>query len=291
MDGQEDLRQFVPEHDFFIGIDSDGCVFDSMEVKQKEFFIPNALKHFNLFAISAIVRRTWEFVNLYSIYRGSNRFLSLIKVFELLSADEDVKNSGVILPCINSLREWTKKENRLGNDSLRKHYHASNDQDILKILKWSEAVNEDIGAWLRNIPPFPKALEAVKLLSGKADIAVVSQTPYEAIRREWEENDLSKYIRIIAAQEQGTKSEHLALAARGKYPEDKILMIGDAKGDLDAAEANSVLFYPIIPGMENESWGRFSEEGFEKFSGGSYRGYYEDSLKEEFLRSLPENIY
>ena len=25
------LRDFQPKHDFFIGIDSDGCVFDSME--------------------------------------------------------------------------------------------------------------------------------------------------------------------------------------------------------------------------------------------------------------------
>jgi hypothetical protein len=32
------LQQFVPQHPFFIGIDSDGCVFDSMELKQKECF-------------------------------------------------------------------------------------------------------------------------------------------------------------------------------------------------------------------------------------------------------------
>lgn len=287
---QSDLLKFQPQHEFFIGIDSDGCVFDSMEVKQKEFFIPNALKYFELFAIAGIVRRTWEFVNLYSIHRGSNRFLSLIKVFEFLEADEDVKNSGVKLPDISSLRIWTREENKLGNDTLRKHYEASADKSIEKILRWSEAVNQDIATWLRNIPPFPGALNAIRYLSGKADIVVISQTPYGAIEREWEENNIIRYIRLIAAQEQGTKAEHIALGAKGKYPEDRIIMIGDAKGDLDAAESNSVLFFPIIPGSENESWERFLKEGFSRFTRGSFRGLYQDSLKTEFLNSLPDKL-
>ena len=79
MDDQSELRKFKPEHEFFIGIDSDGCVFDTMEVKQKEFFIPNALKHFDLFPISKILRETWEFVNLYSVHRGGNRYISILK--------------------------------------------------------------------------------------------------------------------------------------------------------------------------------------------------------------------
>jgi len=52
MDYQSELKKLQPAHEFFIGVDSDGCVFDTMEVKQKEFFIPNALKYFNLFSIS-----------------------------------------------------------------------------------------------------------------------------------------------------------------------------------------------------------------------------------------------
>ena len=27
------LREFTPSKEFFVGIDSDGCVFDSMEIK------------------------------------------------------------------------------------------------------------------------------------------------------------------------------------------------------------------------------------------------------------------
>lgn len=288
MDFQKALRELQPEHDFFIGIDSDGCVFDTMEVKQKEFFIPDALKYFDLFPVSKNLRNTWEFVNLYSVHRGSNRFISLIKVFDILNADERVKKSGIILPSTDTLKTWTEKENKLSNENLRKYYEKNPNPDLEKILTWSEAVNEDIGKWLKKIPPFPSARIAIETVFSHADIVIVSQTPLEAVEREWKENDLKKYVKFIAAQEHGTKTEHLVLAAKGKYPDNRILMIGDAKGDLDAAGNNAVLFYPILPGRENESWERFLEEGFKKFLDGSYKGSYEDSLLKEFISSLPE---
>ena len=158
---------------------------------------------------------------------------------------------------------------------------------LKKVLKWTEAVNKEIGRLMPNIPPFPHALKAIKEISDIADLVIVSQTPLEALDREWEEHDLKKYVRTIAGQEHGTKTEHLALAAKGKYPDNKILMIGDAKGDLDAAKNNGILFYPIIPGKEDESWKYFLDEGLNKFKSGTYRGTYEESLINEFLKSLP----
>jgi phosphoglycolate phosphatase-like HAD superfamily hydrolase len=289
MDYQDSLKSFIPEHDFFIGIDSDGCVFDSMEVKQKEFFIPTALKLFDLYAISGILRKTWEFVNLYSINRGSNRFVSIIKVFDLLSKNEHVKHSGVKLPDMRSLEEWVKTENRLGNESLRKYYEKNHDPDIGKIFRWSEAVNSEIGRWLRHVPAFPHAKEAIKRISSAADLVIVSQTPLEALNREWKEIDLNQHIRFIAAQEHGTKTEHIAVAAKGKYADGKILMIGDAKGDLDAARNNGVLFYPIIPGREDESWEKFISEAYLNFTNCIYNGKYENSLIDDFMRSLPNS--
>ncbi|HLN56246.1 MAG TPA: HAD hydrolase-like protein, partial [Bacteroidales bacterium] len=242
---QSALRELRPVHDYFIGIDSDGCVFDTMEVKQKEFFIPNALKHFGLFAVAGIVRKTWEFVNLYSIHRGGNRFISIIKVFELLSGNEQVIKSGIRIPDMRSLRKWTTEESSLTNETLRKKVILTGDTDLEQVLRWSEAVNDDIARWLKKIPPFYSAKEAIEMIHGKADIVIISQTPLEAIEREWEENGLKKFLKFIAAQEHGTKTEHLALAAKGKYSDDRILMIGDAKGDLEASRNNNVLFYPI----------------------------------------------
>jgi predicted HAD superfamily phosphohydrolase YqeG len=131
-------------------------------------------------------------------------------------------------------------------------------------------------------------LRAIQIVSSKADLAIVSQTPLEAIAREWEENFMINYIRFIAGQEQGTKTEHIKTAAKGKYPDNKILMIGDAIGDLIAARENNILFCPIIPGKEDKSWERFINEGFERFITGRFAGTYEDSLQKEFIKSLPD---
>jgi phosphoglycolate phosphatase-like HAD superfamily hydrolase len=287
MDYQNDLKLLKPEHEFFIGIDSDGCVFDSMEVKQKEFFIPNALKYFDLFAISKILRETWEFVNLYSMYRGGNRFTSILKVFDLLNQRKEILESGYKLPDMTSLKKWVDAETKLGNDNLIRYYASHWDPDLEKVVKWTEAVNKDITDWLRNIPPFPNAKLSLEKIASKADIIIVSQTPLEALVREWDEHDLKKYVNYIAGQEHGTKTEHLALAAKEKYPEKKILMIGDAKGDLDAAKNNGILFYPIIPGNEDDSWKKFLTDGLDNFLEGRFDGAYEESLLTEFTKSLP----
>ncbi len=46
------LIDFKPQHDFFIGIDSDGCAFDVMELKQKECFTPATIRAWDLQPIS-----------------------------------------------------------------------------------------------------------------------------------------------------------------------------------------------------------------------------------------------
>jgi phosphoglycolate phosphatase-like HAD superfamily hydrolase len=287
MDFQESLKNLRPHHDFFIGIDSDGCVFDTMEIKQKKFFVPNALKYFDLYPIADVLSETWEFVNLYSIHRGGNRFTSIIKVFDLLKERKEIKSGNIKLPDLSSLKKWIKIETRLSNANLRRYFESDNTPGLENIVNWTEAVNKDITTKLGLIPPFTYAKQAIELMSANADLIIISQTPLEALEREWEENDLKKYVRIIAGQEHGTKTEHIALASKNKYPANKILMIGDAKGDRDAAVKNGILFFPIIPGKENESWELFIKEGYEEFINGRFKGNYEQMLLAEFEKSLP----
>ncbi|MCI0523081.1 MAG: hypothetical protein L0Y37_05440 [Bacteroidales bacterium] len=282
------LEELKPQKDFFIGIDSDGCVFDTMEVKQKEFFIPNAVKHFELFAISKYVRETWEFVNLYSKTRGINRFPALVKVIDMLAERPEIAELGFKLPDMEPLREWIKKETKLGNPALKEYVKNNPHPALEPVLKWTLAVNEDIGRWLKNTPPFPYARKSIERLSTLADAIVVSQTPHEALAREWEEHSIDRFVLAIAGQELGTKTEHITMAAKGKYPDDRILMIGDAPGDFRAAHDNGALFFPVIPGHENRSWKLFFEEALDRFISGEYRGEYQQRLISEFEKSLPE---
>ncbi len=288
MNHQQLLKDFKPAKKFFAGIDSDGCVFNTMELKQKEFFIPAGIKYFNLFPISGLVRETWEFVNLYSVHRGVNRFPAIVKVFELLEKRKEVAETGVILPDMRPLKKWINNESKLGNESLRKYCKQNPDQALDTILEWSESVNSDISKWVKGVRPFRNAGECIQRISNSADSIVVSQTPMEALKREWKEHGIDDLVGLIAGQEHGTKSEHIAFGAKGKYPDDKIIVIGDAPGDMKAARDNDVLFYPVIPGKEVESWGRLNDEAFDRFLSGSYRGDYQDNLLVEFLNALPE---
>jgi hypothetical protein len=58
----------------------------------------------------------------------------------------------------------------------------------------------EIGEWLRKMPPFPNKLKAIQMISSKANLVIISQTPLEAITREWEENDMMNFVMAIAAQ-------------------------------------------------------------------------------------------
>lgn len=289
MDLQQELMNLKPTKDFFIGIDSDGCAFDTMEIKHKECFCPNVIKHWELQKISKYVREAWDFVNLYSKTRGINRFKAIIKAFELLAERDEVKARKAVIPDLTPLIEWTKKETKLGNPALEKYAAEINDPIISLSLKWSKAVNTDITEMVYGIPPFPFMAESLEKIYGKADAIVVSQTPVEALTREWKENNIDKYVSIIAGQEYGTKTEHLKFAAKGKYEDHRILMIGDAPGDYKAAKDNGVLFFPVNPGHEEDSWQRFYEESLDKFFEGTYSGDYEKSLIDEFEKYLPEN--
>lgn len=288
MNLQEQLKNLQPTKEFFIGIDSDGCAFDTMEIKQKECFCPNFIKYYGLQKISRYARETWEFVNLYSKTRGVNRFLAVLEAFRLLSQRPEVHARGMELPDMTAILEWTKTETRLGNPALTDYAGKVKSRDIDLALAWSLQVNRDIENMVHGMPPFPGVRESLDKLNGFADALVVSQTPIEALEREWKENGIDGQVRLICGQEYGTKSEHLALAAKGKYPDDKILMIGDAPGDYKAAKANGVRFFPINPGHEEASWDRLLNEGLDRFLAGAFAGDYEQELLHTFDGYLPE---
>ena len=40
------LTEFKPGKEYFVGVDSDGCVFDNMGIKQEECFCPMMIGYF-----------------------------------------------------------------------------------------------------------------------------------------------------------------------------------------------------------------------------------------------------
>ncbi len=280
------MFEITPKHDFLVGIDSDGCVFDTMEIKHKECFIPNTINHYGLQGVSKYAREAAEFVNLYSKSRGINRFPALVEALEWLQKRPEVRARGVKIEIADSLRKWIAEETKLGNPALEAKVASCQDAELIKALEWSKAVNETIAGMVRGVPPFPYVRQCLEKLTGKADMLVVSATPNEALQAEWSEHDVAKYTAAICGQEIGTKKEMLVNAS--KYAAQHTLMIGDAPGDYSAAVANDCLFFPINPGEEETSWKRLHDEGIDRFLQGQFAGEYQRQLLEEFESYLPE---
>lgn len=289
-DPQEILRNFQSKHRFFVGIDSDGCVFDSMEVKHKECFIPRFIEFYHLAAVGKYAREAWEFVNLYSKDRGVNRFPALMKSLDLLARRPEVHKRGFQPPALPATRQWIANETKLANPTLKKKVEESADDELKHLLEWSLAVNQTVDHMVHDLPPFPFVRESLEQLWGQSDVMVVSATPLAALKKEWAEHGIDGLVDLIAGQEQGSKVEHLAMAAGPeRYARDHVLMIGDAPGDRKAAEANGVLFYPINPGHEDESWERLYRDALPRFFAGTYAGAYMADRIAEFEALLPES--
>ena len=288
---QQALHDFQPQHEFFVGIDSDGCVFNSMEVKHNDCFSVNLVKHFGLASISRQVHQAWDFVNLYSTTRGTNRFKAILLVCDFLREMQLVRKMGVAVPELSYLREWSETETKLGNPALQSAIDSATGErldELSQVMAWSLGVNESVAEIVYNLPPFPGVRETLQRLQGKSDVIVVSATPDEALIREWAEHEIDAYVALIAGQEMGTKTEHLTITTKDRYPENHVLMLGDSPGDLKAARDVGALFFPVNPGSEDTSWQLFLDEAMDKFFDGQYAGTYEEALIDKFQELLPE---
>ncbi|MGD8500115.1 MAG: HAD hydrolase-like protein [Phycisphaerales bacterium] len=294
IDPARPLKEFKPKQKFFVGIDSDGCAFDTMGIKQRECFCPWLIAYFGLQPVAQAARECKDFADLFSKTRGSNRHKTTKRIIsELLPAHPMAKARGFEVPQYPHYFAWVDDpKSLLSNDGLKQAINASSDPEVRRELElalaWSERVNWAIGETVKGMPPFAYVRESLEKIQPLADVIVVSATPNEALNREWEEHDIAKYVEVIAGQEMGTKAQHLEYAAKGRYEKNHVLMVGDAPGDMKAAKANDALFYPINPGDEVQSWKRFGDEAFDKFVNGEYAGKYEEKVIAEFDAYLPE---
>ncbi len=287
------LAAFRPAHEHLVCIDSDGCAFDTMGIKQRECFCPWMIAHFGLQPVAEAARECKVFADLFSKTRGANRHVTIKRILtELLPAHPLVRSRGFIVPRYPHYFAWVDDPGSLlSNEGLERAIVTAADpaarRELEAVLAWSKRVNWAVGEIVKGIPPFLGVREALERLAGTADVVVVSATPLEALRREWAEHGIDRYAGLICGQEMGTKAQQIA-AVRHGYSGDRVLMIGDAPGDLRAATLNDALFYPIVPGEEEAAWQRFVDEAMGRFLAGTYRGGYEEDLLNRFDRALPE---
>ena len=282
-DYRQILQSLPKRHDTLLCVDNDGTVFDTMEAKER-CFSRCIVGCFGFSGRDAeLAEEVFRYVNLDSIHRGQNRFKSLVLTFDYL------RERGVSVPDTARLREWVKNETRLGNPALAALLEREPSDELRAVLRWREESNAAIEAEVRGIPPFPHVRETLTRADIDSDIMVVSHTPESAIRREWTDHGLLPCAMYLAGQECGSKLQHIRYASAGKYPPERILVVGDSPGDEDAAEAAGVNFFPIIPHCEADSWFELGDEGLARFYAGRFDGEYQDQLLERFHAALPSD--
>lgn len=281
---KNDLIHFKPKHDVLVAIDSDGCVFDSMTIKQR-IFHTGIIKFWGLEPVESEFRQVAEWVALFSPWRGLNRFELLLKIFQCL--EQYFPTIGGTVVC-RPLEAFVKSGVPLSADELAKRIDQTGDPELKRVLDWSRTVSKEIAS-VRQMPVFPDVLPSLEKIRSAADAIVVSQTDESALVHEWRNAELVQFVDVIAGAELGSKIESLGTAMEGRYAPSRTLMVGDAPGDLETARATGSLFFPIVPGDEPASWIELRGEGLVRLLNGTFAGIYQQKLIKKFTTVLSEN--
>lgn len=259
-----------------LAVDSDGTVFDAMTPKHHECFTPALLDVFGLRGDAVtceIARELFLQINLRSPARGANRFDALALFWREFRSRIGGAQWERLKPArLDVFLEWagtssTRNEARL-SDAIAREKSAPADALALA-LDYSREVNRRCTLMPPPLP-FANAPETLRDAAKTCDIVIVSGGNGAIIREEWTRAGLIGLASDLRAQEAGTKTEILRMLAAKAGTAQRVLMVGDAPQDADAANVAGTLFFPIIPDDESTSWGELRREIIPAFVSGNY---------------------
>lgn len=271
------LEEFKKSKDFLICFDSDGCVLNTMEAKQRQCFGPCLIKVWCLEEWEQAILDRWFELNLYSWNRAINRFINLSLILDEINSKYHPING------IEELKHWVKETPELSTASVKRQADKTGLTIFKDVWRWSTAINESVSKLsFENKLPFSGVERCLKMVYQEANTAIITATNPEAVQAEWRHFELLKFIDVCLAHDLGNKSYCINKLMNNGYQKDRAMMIGDSPGDYVAAIECGILFYPILVNEETESWRRFEQEAFPKFVGGIYDGLYQHKLLKEF---------
>ena len=277
------FNTFERKHDYLVCVDSDGCVMDTMNCKHFHCFGPCMVTEWGLEEWKDEILERWNVINLFSMTRGINRFKGLAMALG------EIHEKYTPIAGIKALQHWADTAPALSNDGVLKAMEsAEGDAKLVlqKALSWSKAVNAAIVELDEALKvPYSGAKEGLAAAHTFADVAMVSSANRDAVEEEWGKFGLLAHTDIVLAQDIGSKAACIAEMLKFGYDPQKVVMIGDAPGDCDAAEKNGVHYYPILVNHEKESWDEAINLAFAKLRSGEYAPYGAEK-KQEFLRNL-----
>ena len=275
---------FVRKHDYLVCVDSDGCAMDTMNCKHFHCFGPCMVMEWGLDEWRIAILERWNEINLFQMTRGINRFKGLAMALA------EINENYTPIPGVQELSAWVESTKALSNDALITAIEMASEGEgkicLQKALAWSKAVNESIVQLPDELKvPYVGAKEGLAAAHQFADVAVVSSANRDAVYEEWTKHGLLDHVGILLAQDCGSKAHCISEMLKFGYVRDHVLMVGDAPGDCDAAEANGVWYYPILVNKETASWEELREVGLNKLRDQAYADYQAEK-KHQFLTNL-----
>ena len=275
---------FVRKHDYLVCVDSDGCVMDTMNCKHFNCFGPCMVTEWGLEAWKDEILARWNVINLFSMTRGINRFKGLAMAL----GEIDQKYKPIV--GVKALQHWADTAPALSNDGVARAAAEAADEDAKlvfeKALSWSRAVNASIVELPEELKvPYEGAREGLAAAHAFADVAMVSSANRDAVEEEWGKFGLLEHTDIVLAQDIGSKAACIREMLKFGYDLEKVVMIGDAPGDLDAAAKNHVWYYPILVNHEKESWDEAIAVAYDKLRSGDFAEYAAEKER-AFLNNL-----
>ena len=263
--------------DYLICVDSDGCAIDSMDIKHVRCFGPCLIKEWDLGEWELPILKAWNDMNLYSITRGINRFQGLANMLRIVHEDY------CTIDGIEEFVLWVHASPELSNEALEKE----KGHIFRKALSWSKAVNRAVDAIpMSKKRPFEGVKEALQDAHSFAEVVIISSANRKAVMEEWEYHKMLLCVDKVMTQEDGSKADCIAGLLREGYDADKVLMVGDSKGDYDAAKRNGIFFYPILVCKEKRCWREFCNNALDNLRNGEYGGAYQEKKVQEFFENL-----
>ena len=277
-----DIKDFIKKHEYLVCVDSDGCAMDTMDIKHFRCFGPRMVDEWELSEWREEILARWNEINLYTMTRGINRFKGLA------GALSEISQKYREIEDITTLVDWAENSPELSNSALEREIEKNPESvSLKKALRWSQAVNRSITELPEEeIKPFALAKEALCRAHEVADVAIVSSANLGAVMEEWTKHGLLAHTDIVMAQNSGSKAACIKALLEKGYDKNRVLMCGDAPGDLAAAEKCGVYFFPILVRRERESWGEFMDTALSRLIDGSYGDAYAEQKKNEFIENL-----
>jgi len=292
---QRQLASWKPDYEYLTCFDVDGHLLDNMTSKQVIVFHPHFMDILGLRDIESFYRLHAEHHNLWSTDRGCDRHEA--QSFTCGSLLEDPVLAKTIDPAMKKKLESIKTSlaayigsigetgGAYGFDSLFAFQQShGEDPNLTRLVIWSKACDLTFPFVTIPMQPFPNVRETLEFVSERADVLIVSKTPYDDICNWLERHDLIQYVTAVSGKEQGGKDEHICLAMGGeyeasskkvtkqgaRYQAQNVIMGGDGGGDMKAVKKNGGFFFPTPPGREEEAWRSAVEEVFGPFFEGKY---------------------